>query len=51
VACAEGALHRFDQRQAEAALMRCGTHTAMEAVDMGACLMVVFNGLRLLQRR
>jgi hypothetical protein len=51
VACAEGALHRFDQRQPEAALMRCGTRTATEAVNMGACPMVAFNGLRLLQGR
>jgi hypothetical protein len=47
VARAEGALHRFDQRPAEAALPRRWP-TAMEAADMGASLLVVFNGLRLL---
>ena len=50
VARAEGTLHRFDQRPAEAALpRRCPT--AIDAADMAVGLLVVFNGLRLLRGR
>ena len=46
VARAEGTLHRFDQRPAEAALPRRWP-TAREAADTAVGLLVVFNGLRL----
>ena len=48
--CAESALHRFDQRPAESASPRRWP-TAVEAADMGASLLVVFDGLRLLRGR
>ena len=48
MARAEGTLHRFDQRPAEAALPRRWP-TAMDAADMAVGLLVVFDGVRLLR--
>ena len=42
--CAEVALHRFDQRTAEAALSHRWP-AAMESAGMAVGLLVVFNGL------